>query len=340
MQNKHAAACSLALALSVGLALGLSGAKAETNLRLLNAFDSRYASTTLVVEKLIASIKEASNGDLQIRNFGPEVVPPFEQLTPVGQGAFDLLVTNSAYYIGVTSVSQGVQGLEGTPSEWRKTGVFDWLDKDFQRHNLKLLAIVPSTTLESGVGAFQGLLKEPVRPGDKPLAGRKIRGTPTFQPMLEAMGASTVFLPGPDTYPALQRGTVEGVFWPVIGAVDFKWYEVAPYMMRPTFGNASHIILMNLTKFNALTPEQRKIVLTEMEKQETDGAKALEGQVLREIAELKKFGVKETVIDPKIAEPLLEIFKQGFWQVAENAKSTPEQAKAFHAFARSKGMAK
>jgi TRAP-type C4-dicarboxylate transport system substrate-binding protein len=339
MKYKHVAAVALGLAFSSGLGIS-SGARAETALRLLNAFDNRYAATTLLVDSFVTAVKEASKGDIQIRTHGPEVVPPFEQVQPVRQGAFDLLHTNSAYYIGVTSVSHGIQGLEGDPVQWRQLGIFDYVDKDFQRLNLKLLAIVPTTTPTSGIGAFQGLLKEPIRPGDKPLAGRKIRGTPTFQPMLEAMGASMVFLSGPDTYPALQRGTVEGVFWPVIGAVDFKWYEVAPYMMRPTFGGATHMLLMNLTKFNSLSPDQQKILLTEGQKQESSAQKSMEARVLQEIEELKKRGVKETVIDPNIAAPFLAIFKQGFWQTAENAKATPEEAKAFHAFARSKGLAK
>lgn len=339
MNYKHAAALVFALASSAGLLVS-SGAQAQTNLRLLNAWDSRYAATPLIADAFIASVKQASKGDIQITSYGPEVVPPFEQFQPVSKGAFDLLFSNSAYYIGISSVSQGVQGLNGTPAQWRQVGIFDWVDKDFERYNLKLIAFIPTVTETSGLGAFQALLKEPVRSGDKPLAGRKIRGTPTFGPMIEAMGGSMVVLSPPDIYPGLQRGTVDGVMFPVIGAIDFKWYEVAPYMMRPTFGTAIHMLMMNRDKFKSLTAAQQKTLLAEGEKIETTGLKALEAKERQEIDELKKRGVKETTIDPKIAEPFLEIFKQGFWETAIAAKSTPEQAKAFQAFARSKGMAK
>ena len=339
MRFKIAAAMALGLVFSGGLPFS-SATHAQTTLRLLNAWDNRYAASPLIVEAFIASVKQASGDAIQVRNFGPEVVPPFEQFQPVSKGAFDLLFTNSAYYIGVSSVSQAVQGLNGTPAQWRQVGIVDWLDKHYQGHNLKILAIVPTTTSESSEGAFQALLKEPVRPGDKPLAGRKIRGTPTFKPLIDAMGGSLVVLSAPDIYPGLQRGTVDGVMWPVIGAVDFKWYEVAPYLMKPTFGTAIHMLFINLDKFKSLTPEQQKMLLAEGEKLETSGQKALEARGLAEIEELKKRGMKDTTVDPKIAAPLLEIFKQGFWETAESAKSTPEHAKAFHAFARSKGMAK
>lgn len=339
MKSKLAAALALGLAFSGGVPFS-SVTQAQTTLRLLNAWDNRYAASPLIVDAFIASVKQASKDDIQVRNFGPEVVPPFEQLQPVSKGAFDLLFSNSGYYIGVSSVSHAVQGLTGTPAQWRQAGIFEWIDKHYEGHNLKVLAIVPTTTSASSEGAFQALLKEPVRPGDKPLAGRKIRGTPTFKPLIEAMGGSLVVLSAPDIYPGLQRGTVDGVMWPVIGAVDFKWYEVAPYLMKPTFGTAIHMLFINLDKFKSLTPAQQKILLAEGEKLETTGQKALEARGLTELEELKKRGMKDTTVDPTIAAPLLEIFKQGFWETAESAKSSPDQAKALHALARSKGMAK
>jgi TRAP-type C4-dicarboxylate transport system substrate-binding protein len=265
------------------------------------------------------------------------VVSPFEQFQPVSQGAFDMLFTVQPYHIGTTSVSMGVYALEPDPVKWRKEGVFDHIDKEYQRHNLKLLAMVPATT--PGVGAFQAVLKEPIVPGDKPLAGRKIRGNANFRPMTEAMGGTTVVLAGGEIYAALQRGVIEGAFWPVIGAVDFKWYEVAPVMMRPTFGSSVHFILINLNKWNGLTQAQKNVLATEGEKQELAGQRALEDRLNKEIEDLKKLGTKETTIDAALAKKFYKLFNEAFWQSAEESKATGEQAKAFHAFARSKGLA-
>jgi TRAP-type C4-dicarboxylate transport system substrate-binding protein len=325
--------------LLAALALGLSfsaTAQAQTTLRLLNSFDGRYAGTPLIVEPLVKAVKEASKGDLNLVIHGPEVVTPFEQFQPVSQGAFDLLFTVQPYHIGTTSVSMGVYALSPDPVKWRQVGVFDHVDKEYQRHNLKLLAMIPATT--PGVGAFQLLLKEPMAPGDKPLNGRKIRGNANFKPMLEAMGGSSVTLAGGEIYSALQRGVVEGVSWPVIGAVDFKWYEVATYMTRPTFGSSVHFLLMNLNKYNALSATQKATLLAEAEKTELSGQKVLEERLNKEIVDLKKLGVKETTLDPAAAAKFYKLFNEAFWQSAEESKATGEQAKAFRAFARSKGL--
>ena len=37
----------------------------------------------------------------------------------------------------------------------------------------------------------------------------------------------------------------------------FKWYETAGYMMRPRFGDVTHLILMNLGAWNSLSSAQQ-----------------------------------------------------------------------------------
>ena len=77
------------------------------------------------------------------------------------------------------------------------------------------------------------------------------------------LGASPVVLPHGEIYTALEKGVVDGAAFPLIGVLDYRWYEVAKYLLRPTFGNLAHSILINLNTWNRLTDQQKQLMLAE-----------------------------------------------------------------------------
>ena len=310
-------------------------ALAQTELRLLNAFDNRYPGTPIVVDKYAAAIKARSGGKLSIKVHGPEVVSAFEQFEPVAKGAFDLLFTVQPYHIGTTSVSMGIYALKADPEGWRKNGVYDFVDKEYQRHGLKLLGIVSSAN--PGVGAYQAVLKQEIAPGGD-LKGRKLRGNRLYQPMMENLGASVVTLRGGEVYSSMQKGVIEGVFWPVTGALDFKWYEQAKFMMRPMFGYSYHFILMNNARFGKLAPAEQQVLVDEGRKIELTGMKELNDNMESEIAELIKRGMKETTLDKAKADAAYKAFVDGIWATTMSSRATGEQAKQFYELVKSKGL--
>jgi len=50
--------------------------------------------------------------------------------------------------------------------------------------------------------------------------------------------------------------------------LDYRWYEVAKYLLRPTFGTVSYPIFMNLNAWNKLTDQQKQLMLAEGRKVE------------------------------------------------------------------------
>lgn len=68
-------------------------------------------------------------------------------------------------------------------------------------------------------------------------------------------------LPPAEIYSALEKGVVDGAAWPVIGALDYGWYEVAGYFLRPTFGTATYMILMNLGTWTGLDEAEQTMLL-------------------------------------------------------------------------------
>ena len=58
------------------------------------------------------------------------------------------------------------------------------------------------------------------------LKGMKIRGTGTSIKVVEALGATPVAMPQPETYDALQKGVVDGLVSPIETLKGWKFAEV------------------------------------------------------------------------------------------------------------------
>lgn len=230
---------------------------ASETLRLLTGWDRSYAPVEGVIDPLMEKISEATDGAITVTRFGPETIPPFEQLDPVARGAFDLLVTNGAYHYNQTAASMAMEALIADSASLRSSGVFDAIAGHYESLGLKLLGFLYDH------GGYHILLREPL--ADTLFEGLRIRGTPVYHPVIEALGGAPVVLPASEIYPALERGVVEGAAWPTIGAVGFRWFEVADYMMRPSFGLGGYPVLMNLDRWNGLDAATQTSILEAVE---------------------------------------------------------------------------
>ncbi|MGE3932600.1 MAG: TRAP transporter substrate-binding protein [Rhodospirillaceae bacterium] len=311
-------------------------ANAQTELRLINGFDARQTASRLVVVELAERVKNASNGKLTIKINGPEVAKPAEQLQPTSRGLFDLMFTTQVYHSGTTSLGIAAYAMKPDPKGWRENGIMDIFDKDYQRFNLKLLALVFGEAADTG--AYQVVLKKPIGPsGD--LAGLKLRGTKTYEPFIKALGGTVVLLTGGEIYTALERGVIDGAAWPVNGAIDFKWYEIAKYMTRPTFGHSSYTLTMNMDKFKALSEADRNLLVEEAKKAEYWGMEAMDKQVQSDVAKMAGLGMIETKIDKAKFDETMAKYYGGLWEVAAEHKGSADAAKRLHELAKKSGHA-
>ena len=309
---------------------------AQTELRLINSFDARQSATRLIVVPYVERVKQASNGKINITINGPEVVAPGAQLQPTQTGVFDLMYTTQVYHAGASSTGIAAYAIKPDPKGWRENGLMDLFDKDYQRFNLKLLALVfgegPNT------GAYQAVMKRALGPaGD--LAGLKMRGTKTYEPFILNLGGVVVQMAGGDIYSALERGVVDGAMWPVGGAIDFKWYEVAKYMTRPTFGKSSYTLTMNMDKFKALSAADRAILVEEAKKAEYLGMEAMDKQMQEDIKTMNGLGMIETKFDPKKFEETMAKYYGGVWEVSAQHQGSAAAVKQIHELAKKTGYA-
>ncbi len=248
----------------IGLAAGLSilaSPASAVELRALSSWDQSYVPRTALFDKFLKNVETASKGDIKFRVSGPETVPAFEQLQPTGSNVFQVLFSHGAYHFGTTPYLVAIEGLSGDLAKWREAGIKDLVNKHYQRFGVRVLALpqVPEGS------SYNIMLKAPVgAQGD--LQGRKIRATQTYAGVLSMLGASPVNLPPAEIYPSLEKGVVDGAAWPVIGPLGYRWYEVAKYVLRPSFGVVVNSILMSTAGWNSLSEGQRKILDDEARK--------------------------------------------------------------------------
>ena len=59
--------------------------------------------------------------------------------------------------------------------------------------------------------------------------GLKIRVTPVYKDIVEALGGTTVTTAPGEVYTALERGVVDGYGWPITGIFDLGWEKVTKF---------------------------------------------------------------------------------------------------------------
>ena len=180
----------------------------------------------------------------------------WEQLQPVSSGVFDMLFTHGVYHAGSKGLALVIDAIDLNPVMRRKVGITDLIDKYYQKqHNLKMVSM-PSMSFFG----YHLYTKKPLTAaGD--IKGQRIRGTQSYQRVIESLGGSLVVLPFGETYSALQKGVVDGVAFPAAGVLSTKHYEVTQYRLRPTFGTSNEPIFINLDKWNRLSTDEQAILL-------------------------------------------------------------------------------
>ena len=317
----------MVFALCLTLSAAVS-ARAET-LKLLSSWPENMIFVTGAVTPFKENLKKFSDAGLDIEYFGPDVIPAMEQLQPLEAGVFDLLYTIPAYHMGATAVGAAVDAIQPGPERLRQTGIFDYIDKQYNQRGLKLIAIVPITDLHF-------LTRVPLEERKTSFDGLKIRTTPTVNPLVKELGGAPVNLPSGEVYTALQKGVIDGATIITFGALDLKWYEVTKYMVRPTFGNLSTLILMNLEKYKALSPEKRQALDQAGAQTELDAMQYFKDKKEAEQKELIKLGLKETQMKAEDGARADQIYQNTLWTLTEGKSG--EAVKKLHELARKNGL--
>jgi len=275
--------------------------------RMISSWGPENPNTRLFLTPFVEKINQRAKGRLKISWVGPEAVPPFEQLKPVREGLFNLSFTHSAYHFGEVSLATGLEFYPATAKEMRSAGLFEIVDEAYrEKANVTYLA-----GGVDGVG-YHLMLNKKIKKAD--LTGLKIRTSPFYDPLITALGGAPVRVAPGEIYTALEKGVVEGACWPLFGVLDYKWYEVVKYMVRPLFGVSIVSVLVNLDNWNQL-PKDLQELLTKISIEMEEEYYVNMGDLCeRDEKELLKRGMELIVLPPKEAEKYLNLFSERSWE--------------------------
>lgn len=266
----------------------------------------------------IEEVNRRAKGQLKIEYVGgPEVWPPLEQLTPLGNKVFDMLYTTLGYYSGV--VPEGQVLLLIPPdvgvAKWKSAGLFDALDQAVQRKaKAKVLDI-----FQQGV-PFHFYLNKRIQKAD--FQGLVIRAIPFLQPLVNSLGGKSTMLPGGEIYTAMQRGTIDGFTWPAFGPLDFKWYEVSKYVVYPAFGDVANPVLINLDRWNSLPPHLQTTLHEVVQEFAAKGRRAMAEVIKKEQEELLKRGMEKIELSAAEGQKIKDNYYREGWKWLKNLAPT------------------
>jgi TRAP-type transport system periplasmic protein len=274
-------------------------------LRVLSSWGTEQHYTYEYVVAFVDKVNKRAAGRLQLSWVGPEAVPPFEQLKPLSTGVFDILFSHPAYHMGEVAIAIGMDLIKGDAPSRRAAGFLDVMDEGYKKVNAKVI----------GYGCLgQGylvMLKKEVKKAD--FTGLKLRTTPSYDPLIKALGGASVKLAGGEIYSALEKGVIDGACQTAFGAWDFKLYEVAKYMLKPFYGEVAELYYVNLNSWAKLPKDLQDLLIQAVKEVEIEGRKNLIAKYQKDEAEMLRLGMKINELPPAEGTKLVKTYYDRSW---------------------------
>jgi TRAP-type C4-dicarboxylate transport system substrate-binding protein len=226
----------------------------EVTLRAVSAF-AEGTEFSRHFERFIEKVNSDGKGVIRINYIGgPRAIPPFEVGNAVRTRVVDMANVTGAFYTNLMPEADGFKLIGKPMSEQRKNGTWEYINElHHQRLNAQYLARqfhnVP----------FHIYLNKKIEKID--FSGLKIRVTPVYKDIVEALGGAPITTAPGEVYTALERGVVDGYGWPVTGIFDLGWDKVTKFRMEPAFYSVEVNVLVNLDAWASLTEAQRQVLI-------------------------------------------------------------------------------
>lgn len=241
---------------------------------------------------------------IQVRG-GPEAIPMMQQPGAVRDGVVDMVYTPCAFYAAAVPECDAMSASTIDGPTARKNGGSELFNQIHQ----KRIGVYMLGWVDSGIRFSLWSTREPNldSSGHIDIKGFKVRGNPIYNAFLtNYLGAQVININSPDLYTALERGTVEMSAWTQIGLMDLNWDRYLKYRILPDFFSTDLVILVNMKKWNALSPKTREILQRVAVQHESESLQALAKLWQQEEAELKKRGIKTVAQSPDASKRFVQ----------------------------------
>jgi TRAP-type C4-dicarboxylate transport system substrate-binding protein len=225
----------------------------EVTLRAVTSFAEK-TQFSKNFERFIDRVNETGKGQVKINYIGgPRAMPPFEVGNAVRTKVVDIANVTGAFYTNLMPEADGFKLIGKPMSEQRKNGTWAYIN---ELHNKKLNSYYLARQFHNV--PFHIYLNK--KPEKLDFTGLKIRVTPVYKDIVEALGGTAITTAPGEVYTALERGVVDGYGWPVTGIFDLGWEKVTKFRLEPAFYAVEVNVLVNLDVWNGLTAAQKKVL--------------------------------------------------------------------------------
>jgi TRAP-type transport system periplasmic protein len=238
------------------LAIGLAGSPVAAQEVVLRAVTSFAEGTQFSknFERFIEKVNTDGKGVVRINYIGgPRAMPPFEVGNAVRTKVVDIANVTGAFYTNLMPEADGFKLIGKPMSEQRRNGTWEFINS---LHNQKLNSWYLARQFHNV--PFHIYLNK--KPDKLDFTGLKIRVTPVYKDIVEALGGTAITTAPGEVYTALERGVVDGYGWPVNGIFDLGWEKVTKFRLEPAFYSVEVNVLVNLDTWKALNDAQRKVL--------------------------------------------------------------------------------
>ncbi|ABD06001.1 Twin-arginine translocation pathway signal [Rhodopseudomonas palustris HaA2] len=214
---------------------------------------------------LAKQLAARTDGRFNLELFGAgEIAKDREIYNVVRRGVVPMGTISPAYILGE---AQAMGLLYGVPGTLRETWEMMHLTK-----NLGIEKMVNEELRPKGVVIFaekayptEVVLKRKIGSAAD-LGSLKIRSAGSMLEYLAAAGASPQQIAGPEIYQAISTGVVDGAHWgAAVGALSMKFWEVAPFHMKPALGFTNDAYIINTAALDKLPADLRIQLLSLIE---------------------------------------------------------------------------
>ena len=295
MTRRKLAAVTAGAALLLAGVFGAGAAMAEDTVRAVAAFPKSVLFTQSFL-RYVDKVNAGGKGIVRIQYVGgPEVIKGLDQGDAVRRGAIDMAYVPGSYYPGIVPETDALVGSNVTPMEQRANGGIDLFNRI---HQEKLNAYYLGH-IDGGVAFHIYTIDKPGMSGGKPdLGGVKLRGAPIYREFFtDYLGATYVQVRVPEVYTALERGTVDGLGWPIVALMDLKWDQLVKYRIDPGFFQTDLSVIVNLDKWNSLSQEARDYLQKATIEYEKESYEFFQALQKTDAAEMEKRGMQIIKLD-------------------------------------------
>ena len=247
----------------------LPAAAAETyTITVASAWEKTHANNTALLHLIetVNSQAKTSDGNIVMKWVGgPETFKESDLPDVCRAGSVDMFYASNLYYTGVVPQSSYTTLPYGwtfkNASEMWHSKISELADQAWQKKkDLKVIGL-------GSLLSFYFFMKEPFTKLSD-FQGKKLRvpgGLFSYIP--KYMGAVSTKLASAEVYGALERGTIDGGFQPIVSYVQYNYWDVAPNVLNIPFTIAGAWYWANLKKINSL-PKSLQDKLSEILLQE------------------------------------------------------------------------